>query len=357
MYKVQRQRPGFTLIELLVVITIIAILIAFSFGGVMRVRTSQQVRSSEDIVEKVQLAVDNQYKAITAQAYKEISGGGTTPEAQSLINYMGGDTDAAQALLTYCRIRQNFPQTFAEVQLAPNGTLLTTTVPNGPAVTYFTIPGSGAYFFTKSNFLPFASMAATNLTPSQQSAALLYAAVADTGTGGITFDAVATNTAHFDFTPKGGGTTIHSYKDAFNQPIGFCRFGTNVELQVTNAGQTINGVTYPVAYANPNATYNATYKVHYQDTLDPSGKLFLWTQTHIPNAGASGAASVIFVHNGDPANATSFNSTHRRPVVYSTGYNTAYESLNQAAATTPYPALDDILGYRLTQLGQRGTKK
>jgi hypothetical protein len=73
------------------------------------------------------------------------------------------------------------------------------------------------------------------------------------------------------------------------------------------------------------------------------------------------------VINKDPANATGFiqpnlatgeaqASTNRRPIVYSMGYNGAYESLNDAAATTPYPALDDILGYRLTQLGKKGTQ-
>ena len=139
-----------------------------------------------------------------------------------------------------------------------------------------------------------------------------------------------------DFLPTGGATTIRVYKDAWGQPIGFCRFGYNTELQ--------------------NAPYvNAGPGVVSFDPLDPAGKLNYWALNGIPNNQAPAAVSVLFLNNGDAANAVGFTGTNRRPVVYSTGQNMQYESLDNApfvANGTP----DDILGYRLVQLGQKGTR-
>jgi prepilin-type N-terminal cleavage/methylation domain-containing protein len=340
-----RQRGGFSLIEILVVLAIIGVLIGLSMAAVMRVRTAQMVRSSSDTVEKVQLALDTQYKAIIAQAAKDIDG--QAQDAQAILDYfnrVGGDRDAAASLLAYCRIRQSFPQTFAEVQLP-------VTVVNGVSYQGFTLPNINAFFPVKSQFLPYANAAtapSTNLTEAQQSAALLYAAVAGTGAGGSTFASDdATASAQMDFQPS-GAIKIHVYKDAWNQPIGFCRFGTNTELQ-------------GAPYVNTRATY--------QDPLDSSGKLFTWATTAATKAQANTIATYLFVTSPvDPANATNFVqqnlvtgaaqfSTNRRPVVYSTGYNRTYESLNMAPVkNTGYPSSDDILGYRLTQLGQKGTQ-
>jgi hypothetical protein len=321
----------------MVVLGIIGVLVALSIGAVMRIQTVQQIRSSSDVVEKVQVAVDNQYKALIAQAQTDMRN--QSQDATALINYFNGDTDSALALLTYCRVRQSFPQTFAEVQTLP------TVLVNGQNIPYFTV--GGAFFQLKSQFAPFANaatMPSTNLTPSQQSAALLYAAVAQTGAGGSTFASdEALTSAHFDFQVP-GSVTIHVYKDAWNQPIGYCRFGTNSELQNP-------------PYANTTIPPGAT--IPYIDPLDPAGKLYNWANNSgaASKAQATTFAATLFLNNGDLANATWFDASNRRPVVYSTGYNLLYESLNNTTNTTPGKGgLDDILGYRLTQLGQRGTK-
>jgi prepilin-type N-terminal cleavage/methylation domain-containing protein len=347
--KHHRRREGFTLIEILVVLGIIGILLGLSIAAVMRVQTLQQIRSSSDVVEKVQVAIDNQYKAIITQAQLDIRSQ-QPQDAQAIVNYfnsVGGDPDSALALLTYCRVRQSFPQTFAEVQLPA-------TVVNGVTYQGFTVVG--AYFPVKSQFQQFASATtapSTNLSPAQQSAALLYAAVAATGAGGSTFASDdATTSAQMDFSVQ-GSITIHVYKDAWNQPIGFCRFGTNFELQ-----NTIPSNQFPTIYVNPKATF--------QDPFDPSGKLLAWATNTATAGQANAIAGTLFVNTGDPANATNFAqtslvpggsaSTNRRPVVFSNGYNQTYESLNNAPVSIPGKGpQDDILGYRLTQLGQRGT--
>jgi prepilin-type N-terminal cleavage/methylation domain-containing protein len=343
------RRPGLSLVELLVVISIIAILIAFSMAGVMSVRRAQQVRSSEDVVQKVQLAVDRQYKAIVDQARKDVQLE-TTQDAVAIKNFMLGDPDAALALLTYCRIRQSFPQTFAEV---------------APFSVYDTKNSLVFTFHVKSQFTPLQGAIAPSTYPAdaqqlaEQSAMLLYAAVAQTGAGGAGFAEEALNSAVKPF--ELGGVTAPAYIDAWQRPVGFCRFGTNWELQNPKLNATNPNNQKSIAtnvYVNP--------KDMYQDPLDPRGSLYNWALT--ANAGVLNKLDhVLFVINKDPANATGFippnlatgeaqASTNRRPIVYSMGYNGAYESLNDAAATTPYPALDDILGYRLTQLGKKGTQ-
>jgi prepilin-type N-terminal cleavage/methylation domain-containing protein len=346
-----KSRPaGFTLVEILIVITIIALLLALSIAAVMRIVTAQQIKSSSDIVEKVQVAVDNQYTAIRAQAQLDIQGkGGGAQDAMAIINFFNGDQDAALALLTYCRVRQSFPQTFAEVNLPTYSTI------NGVNVPYFSI--NNYPFYVKSQFLPFVGTTYANSTlgVSQQSAALLYAAVAQTGAGGSAFvsdDATSGN--QFDL-QTAGQPTIHVYSDSWKQPIGFCRFGTNVELQ-----NTVVSRQFPTIYVNTKSSTPL-----FQDPLDPSGKLYNLAISS--PAVANSLAQILFVNNGDAANTTNFIQTslisppnqlavNRRAVVYSTGYNQVYESLNLSPQTANTKAtLDDILGYRLTQLGQRGT--
>ncbi len=339
-----RQRPGFTLLELLVVMAIITLLMALSFSGIMSVRKAQQVRSTITTVQKVQLALDNQYKAIITQAKLDIAQG-STQDAQAMIDFFNGDQEAALAMLTYARVRQSFPQTFAEVQLTKSFT----NPSSGQTVPYFI---AGNYFYpVKSQFLPFVNMPAGNLTASQQSAALLYAAVAQTGAGGSAFNSDdATSANQIDFI-QAGSPTVRVYMDSWKQPVGFCRFGFNTNIN-TNGNTNLTGGTIalnmgkPVEslqdppYANSSTTLN--------DPLDPVGKL----QGH--KWANNGQWAELFLINGDPANATFFTGTNRRPVVYSVGPNGIYESLNMTRLGSSYS--DDIMGYHYSQLGQSGIK-
>jgi prepilin-type N-terminal cleavage/methylation domain-containing protein len=338
--RVGRKREGFTLIELMVVVGILAILVALSAAAIMRVQNAQQNRSSQDVVEKVQTALNNQYKAIIDQARNDIGNGrALTQDAQAMVNYAeanGGDADTALALLTYARIRWNFPQTFAEVQP-------------------FTV--AGFKYAPKSNFAAFAGAAGpANVQDAwKQSALLLYAATADTGAGGSVFASEATNMAKKSFTVD--GVTATAYMDAWQNPIGFCRFGTNAELQNTTPSKQM-----PTVYANNKnkQIINSNGKsntVTITDPLDSGGKLYQLSLNN-PN-GAAAIASVVFLNDGDAANATSFNGVIRVPVVYSVGKNGIYESLGNSPSNGGQAAQienDDILGYRLTQIGFKGTQ-
>jgi prepilin-type N-terminal cleavage/methylation domain-containing protein len=341
-----RKRAGFTLLELLVVIAIITLLVALSFGAIMRVRVAQQVRSSVTTVQKVQSAVDNRYKAITAQAVIDIRTE-ATQDAQAMINYFNGDKDAALALLTYARVRQAFPQTFAEVNL-PN----TFPNPNNPSQTipYFVV---GNYIYpVKSEFLSFYGMAPGTLQPWQQSAALLYAAVSQTGAGGSTFasdDSTSANQADF---AQAGAPTLRVYMDSWQQPIGYSRFGTNVNGPAIgpawNTGKQVQSLQDP-PNVSQNPTINLLTKTPLNDPLDPAGKLQNW-----PWSNNLQWTPLFALAPADPANATTFDGTNRRPVVYSVGPNGQYESLNMTKATSS--SSDDIMGYQYTQLGQSGIR-
>jgi len=205
------------------------------------------------------------------------------------------------------------------------------------------------------------STPAGNLTASQQSAALLYAAVAQTGAGGSTFnsdDATAANQIDFVQT---GSPTVRVYMDSWKNPIGFCRFGFNYNGP-NNVQETANAYLYlPTNTPYNGMSYNmgkgvqslqdppyANSSTALNDPLDPVGKL----QGH--KWANNGQWAELFLINGDPANAVSFNGSNRRPVVYSVGPNGIYESLNMTRLGSSYS--DDIMGYHYTQLGQSGVK-
>lgn len=346
----RRHRPGFSLLELLVVLFIIALLIALSIGAIMRTRMMAQVRTSSMVVEKLQVGLEAQYKAIFEQAKMEIRSQ-NSQAAANMLTYFSGDADAAQAMLTYCYIRQSFPQTFAEVNTVANGGY----IPNGNVlngVPYFTVNNNLPFpFLVKSQFLPFVGVnPGTNLTASEQSAILLFAALSGTGAGGSTFVSDETLASNQMDWVQAGVPTYRVYIDAWKQPVGFCRFGTNSNPTLSNAmAQTVSSLQDSpfVNQSNRNVS---------NDPLDPAGKL--------QGVASSLPAGTIFLQNGDVANATTWNGSNRRPVIYSTGPNGSflrlegidpYESLNMRQAKPGSPA-DDILGYQLTQLGQQGIR-
>lgn len=343
-----RTRDGFSLLELLVVMAIIALLLALSFSGIMSVRKAQQVRSTTTTIQKVQSAVDARYKAIIAQAQIDIStGGGSSQDAQSMIDFFNGDREAAKALLTYARLRQAFPQTFAEVSL-PN----TFTNSAGQTIPYFT---AGNYIYpVKSEFLPFVGVSPGSLQPWQQSAALLYAAVSQTGVGGSAFnsdDAMAGN--QMDLT--GAQQAFRVYMDAWRQPIGFNRFGYNVNgaSNLTNGTVSLNTGKATESLQDPPYVSNNPNNVS-NDPLDPAGKLQTWGWA------SSSQYSALFININDLGSISTFttpmpfNGSNRLPVVFSVGPNGFYESLNMTKLGSTYA--DDIMGYQYTQLGQSGIK-
>jgi type II secretory pathway pseudopilin PulG len=213
-----------------------------------------------------------------------------TPDFVNLVTYCGGDEDRAQALLTYLKLRHSFPQNYSE------------------ATTNVTIPGV-------INWPPHKAYAAlpnvSSWSAHEQSAAILFTGLSNLGTGGNSFATDdATGSANGPWTANGVSSTV--FKDARGNPVGFRRFFETAEL---------------------NAAPYTNVKSGNKDPFDPMGKLATvslpaWTPAQkIQAQGAVGAT---------------FDNINKSITAYSFGQD-----------KTPGTG-DDVYGYRLLKLGNKG---
>ncbi len=265
-----RSRGGFTLVEILVVVAILALLTALTAGGVQSVRIAQMKRTTDTTVGKCQTGVDTQVKAISDQIVKERANrNARSKDFDTFVGYCDGDEDRAAALLTYCRLRQAFPQTATE--LASGG---------------FSI---GSVGFPRPQ--AFAPLAGINGPAEHVAAAVLYVALSKRTLAGNEFAGEGTAGAEMDITLN--GISCRVYKDAWANPITFQRFAQSAELNTPD-------------YANA--------KTGLLDPFDPLGKLAgNWTNKAAIEASFGGAGF--------------FNNQNRAFVVYSAGQNQQYNGL------------------------------
>lgn len=293
-------RPGFSLIEMLVAISIIALL--FSLGGAayQRIRIAQMVKTTEDVVNKVQGGVDDQVQVLADAARQgKIQ---RTPEFTGLLNYCGGDPDRAEALLLYCKVKQAFPQTLAEL----NARL------DPPQQARFGFTVGGVNFERPPAFSKLAALPTTPNAPPPDlvAAACLYAALTERTIGGKVFDSDAgTSGRHLDTAVN--GTPVRVYRDAWDHPVSFVRFHQSAELDRA-----------------PYAREQSVFK----NPFDPLGKLAqAW-----PNK-----------TDAETRLGTAFNNRNKALLVYSVGRNGVLNNFD----------LDDVLGYKLRSAGARGAKQ
>ncbi|WP_439621755.1 type II secretion system protein [Gemmata sp.] len=288
-------RTAFTLVELLVVISIIALLLSLSTAAYQRVRITQMVRTSEDVVVKVQMGLDNQVKIIADKVRQEALPATRSQDFTDLKPFCDNDDDRTAAVLMYCRLRQNFPQTAAEVSAGS-----------------FTV---GPVTFRRPT--AFNSLATiTDGSTDKVSAAVLFAALSGQSLGGNTFAADdALSGAQLDIPVTGAtGGNARVFKDGWGNPIGFKRFYQSDELD-----------------APPYS--DAKLGIGAKDHFDPRYKIYNWGPT---------------VANKTTLQTTlGFSSWGRNTTV------TAYSwGLDKTANTA-----DDILGYRLRSIGAKGGPK
>jgi prepilin-type N-terminal cleavage/methylation domain-containing protein len=106
-------RAGFTLLELLVVLFLITFISGLAMGVYTRVRRAQETKVCNESLTKLEQGMKLQWKSILDLARKE-----QIPPVTVYI--AGGNQDRARALHMKLRLRQEFPQTFAEAMNAPS---------------------------------------------------------------------------------------------------------------------------------------------------------------------------------------------------------------------------------------------
>jgi prepilin-type N-terminal cleavage/methylation domain-containing protein len=284
------ERRGFTLIELMVVIGIIVTLISLLMAAFSAVRVRQQEKATDDIVYKLQTAIESQRTELVSQAAKERRERSVVYVA--LLSYCENDEDRAQALHTYLKLRHAFPQTWAE------------------AKANVMIPSIGLNLGRHKAYQSFLAYSDSDGSPHDQSAALLYAMASNMGTGGATF-ATDDATASYQMSIPFGGGAATVFKDARGMPIGFKRFHENP--------------------AELNAAPYTNVKSGYYDPFDPLGKLAMWS-----NAAKKTEAQTSI-------GLAAFNINNKSITAYSFGQD---KFANTA---------DDVYGYRLHKLGNKGS--
>jgi prepilin-type N-terminal cleavage/methylation domain-containing protein len=208
------RRIGFSLIELLVVIALLSLLAALAAGTYFRIRNGQLVTTTESSLQKINAGLDRIWSAERDRAEKEFNEKRLPNNIAftALTNFCGGnnETDRARAVWMTARMKQDFPQTFAEaranVTIGPSLVLpARATFANVPA----TSPGTGP---------------AANV----QAAALLYMILTEKGNRGETFDSDSLNA--FTREQDVNGTRLKLFIDAWGTPITFARFFNNDEV-------------------------------------------------------------------------------------------------------------------------------
>ncbi|MDB5313846.1 MAG: prepilin-type cleavage/methylation protein [Gemmataceae bacterium] len=290
------RRVGFTLIELLVVIAILALLAAITAAAVNRVRAGQMAKTTEQTVGKLQIAIDQQWKAVIDKC-KQDQVQGKIPSA--VVAICDGDLDRAASLWTYANLKRAFPQTFQEAKwsFVINGATVLQ-----PRTTFGQVPNTNTGY------------------PDGEAAALLYLILNEGANGGansMTDDVTAS--AQMDLLV--GSANFRVYKDAYGNMIPFVRFFQTTEI---NSAPFVNA------------------KDPSKDPIDPRGKLYNQSGTW---TAANQTAALVALNTAGPA--VAFDATNKMITVISYGPNKTFEN-------NPLGTTDDVYGYRLRRLGKQG---
>jgi prepilin-type N-terminal cleavage/methylation domain-containing protein len=227
------KRSGFTLIELLVVISLLAVLTALATGTFFRIRASQQKSATEATLVKLNVALDNRWKAIGEQVKEDVRKNHVGYAA--CLTAAGGNPDTAQALWMYCRAKNQLPMSFRE---ARQPVLL-----NGTPV----LPANTVFVNAFPNPQPNNVAEARN-----ESAACFYMAMTKGGGGGVTLDLDGLN-------QQVGKVTVDNveydcFKDSWNTPIVFVRQCYSPELNAAPYIRASTGSYDPFDPAKKGAT-------------------------------------------------------------------------------------------------------
>jgi type II secretory pathway pseudopilin PulG len=306
------RRGGFTLVELMVVIGLIIILAALSAGAFYKIQAGQRVGATEATIRKGQINMDARWKAVLDNA--------RTSVPDQVLALAGGDKDRALSLWTYAKLKNEFPQSFDEVWM--------TTPTTGPRP----INLNGAVLQPRSVFVEIAKKS-YNPAPTlqEQAAALLYAALTATGTGGTSGDLDGLN-QQVGTTPSG----LTVFVDNWGTPITFVRWAGPPEVQ-----------NEPFSRANVVQTRLGAFPT--KNPLDPTGKLLdvsvnpINTWANTPNRALAQTQLGV-----------TFTPDNFVPTLISAGPDKEFGTDVYGANSADAAGSDNVVGYRLRREGAQG---
>jgi prepilin-type N-terminal cleavage/methylation domain-containing protein len=313
-------RPGFTLIELLVAISIMATLTGLVLAGVGRIRAVQTQKATEQSLSKLQLAIDQQWKAVLDQVKQDKINQKIPP---TVVAWCDNDTDRAEVVWAYANLKREFPETIAE------------------ATTPIIFPAIGTHAaYVLQPRATFASLAgAAGGTVDEQAAVLLYAILSNSSHRGMIASMEDAGTQAQGTITIGGGS-FSVFRDSWTQPITFRRFfGADNTRSNNGYGPPQLNEVQNTPYVN-GRTKQAT--PNQLDPIDPRGKVFPPSPTNTWNAAHRNTVENV-LH-------VTFNGQNRLITVISNGANKA----NEHDTALQYSTGDDLYGFRLHREGNRG---
>jgi prepilin-type N-terminal cleavage/methylation domain-containing protein len=110
------RRAGFTMVEMLVVVTIIAILLSLTTAAVLRLIPAQQAINTKSSLTRFDDDLVRAYRSAADKVRHEPipTGGPMLAAYQNVYSVAGNDRGRAQVIWTKLRLRQTFPNNFAE---------------------------------------------------------------------------------------------------------------------------------------------------------------------------------------------------------------------------------------------------
>jgi len=288
-------RPAFTLIELIVVLGIIALLATLSVAGVMRVQKAQREISSDRTLRAVQIGLDQQWKAAVNRAGSE-----NPHDLIVQLTSNGGvpDNTRAKALHMMLRLRQEFPQNYAEARFVFQGQFAPLNAMYGPKLVYLAAIGNG------------------NGTPTDEAAALLIVTLSHSRDG-VSFNVRESGPVQ---TIDVGGKQVPVLVDAWGTPICLRRWATDVE---------------PAAVLELNQSPFVT-----QAMINSGNRNYADQDGKLRQAWANKAIAQSWFVTPLPQVADPFDGNNRGPFLLSAGQDKLY--------VTP----DDLFSFRLQQAGK-----
>ena len=271
-----RRRAGFTLIELLTVIAIIALLTALTAGAVFKMQARSNNNVTDATLGKLQAGLDGQFKAFLAQIEQDWS---KEPYKPGYLELGGGNVVRAKVIYRKLRLRQEFPQNFAEAT----------------ATTTITTAGKNTIVLSPKNAYTLAiGGTSSGAVSAQDQSAVCLALILQQARGGSAFNGkeAAPGSAK---TVNLGGTNFEVFADAWGKNIGLARWVDTSILP--NAGAIVTDLNLDPYVKLGSPSY---------DPDDPEGKLVGYT----PPSSNPSPTSLIY-----------FDGKFRGPFLFSVGPN------------------------------------